>query len=68
MFDYVRSLSIDGALISDDVLVQALAAIDSRVGKKRLRSLESEALDLLTKKFREVRLDAENITGAADVR
>ena len=65
MFDFVHRLSIDEALNSDDVLVQALAVIDSRVGKMRLTSLDTGSLHPLTKKLLEVRLDAENISGAA---
>ncbi len=65
MFDFVHSLSIEEALESDDVLVQALAVIDSRVGKNRLKSLHDENLHPLAKKLLDVRRDAENIPGAA---
>ena len=59
MFDYVHSLSHDEALKSDDVLIQALAVLDSRLGKRRLEALDDSALHPLAKKFLTIRREAE---------
>ena len=44
LWDFVHSISIEDALTSDDMLIQALAIVDSRVGKRRLAQLEPGAL------------------------
>ena len=59
MFDYVHSLSHDEALKSDDVLVQALAVVDSRLGKRRLMSVDDSNLHPLAKKLLSIRREAE---------
>ncbi len=59
MFDYVHSMSHDDALKSDDVLVQALAVLDSRLGKRRLETFDDTALHPLAKKLLAVRQEAE---------
>jgi hypothetical protein len=59
---YLR-LSIDDALKSDTPLVRALAVIDRRAGKRRLRSLEVGPLEhpLVRELFR-LRCEAEGIS------
>ena len=59
MFDYVHSVSHDEAIKSDDVLVQALAVLDSRLGKRRLEAFDDSALHPLAKKFLTIRQEAE---------
>ncbi len=59
MFDYVHSLSHDEALKSDDVLVQALAVVDSRLGKRRLMSVDDSNLHPLAKKLLSIRREAD---------
>ena len=59
MFDYVHSLSHDEALKSDDVLIQALAVLDSRLGKRRLEALDDSVLHPLAKKLLSIRQEAE---------
>ena len=59
MFDYVHSMSHDEALKSDDVLVQGLAVLDSRLGKRRLETFDDTALHPLGKKLLAIRQEAE---------
>ena len=59
MFDFVHSLSIDQALNAEDVLVQALAVVDVRVGKRKLVSINAESLHPLARNLLEVRRNAE---------
>ncbi len=56
-------LSIDAALGSDDPLVRALAMIDRRVGKRRLKSmLLGEGEHPLVRAMLELRREAERVT------
>ncbi len=59
MFDYVHSLSHDKALESDDVLIQSLAILDSRLGKRRLSQLDKSTLHPLARTFLSIRESAE---------
>lgn len=66
MFAYVHSMSHDAALKSDDVLVQALAVLDSRLGKRRLKMFDDKALHPLARKLLGIRQHAESLqTNAA---
>lgn len=40
MFDYIHSMSFEEALQSSDVLIQALAVLDARLGKRRMKLLD----------------------------
>jgi hypothetical protein len=59
MFDYVHSLSHDEALQSDDVLIQALGVLDSRLGKRRLASFDASGLHPLASKLLTIRQESE---------
>jgi hypothetical protein len=59
MFDYVHSLSHDEALKSDDVLIQALAIVDTRFGKRRLESFDESELHPLARELLTIRRQAE---------
>ena len=50
-WEYVHDLSIDEALKSDDPLIQSLAVIDKRVGKRRLKKLKDKKLHPLARKL-----------------
>ena len=65
MFDYVHSMSHDKALKSDDVLIQALAVLDSRLGKRRLEAFDDSTLHPLAKKFLAIRQEAEAAQSSA---
>lgn len=41
MFAFIHDLSIDQALSSEDPLVQCLAVLDNRIGRRRLTSLKT---------------------------
>jgi hypothetical protein len=44
LWGFVHSVSVEEALASDDMLLQALAIVDARVGKRRLAQLDPETL------------------------
>lgn len=48
---FLHNLTIDDALQSNDVLIQSLAMLDKRVGKRRLKKIEPESLHPLAKKL-----------------
>ncbi|MGI8691234.1 MAG: SF0329 family protein [Thermomicrobiales bacterium] len=55
-------LSIDDALRSDNVLIRAFAMLDSRLGKRRLRTLRlGDAEHPLVRQFYNLRCEAEGI-------
>lgn len=56
------SLSIDDALRSGDVVIRAFAMLDSRLGKRRLRTMHlSDDEHLLVRHFYDLRCEAEGI-------
>lgn len=48
---FIHDLSIDVALASDNILIQCLALLDKRVGKRRLAKIDSNKLHPLAKKL-----------------
>jgi hypothetical protein len=58
---FIHELSIDQALADPDPLVQALAVLDSRTGKKRLSSIDPTDMHPLAKSMLLIRLDAEGL-------
>ncbi len=60
-WEFVHDLSIDDALSSDDPLVQSLAVIDSRVGKRKLKIIDIEMLHPLAAKLFTERCLAEGL-------
>lgn len=60
-WELVHDLSIDQAIASDDVLVQSLAMLDRRLGKRRLATLDVSSLPSLAKKLYAVRVSAEGM-------
>ena len=56
-WEYVHHLSIDEALGSSDPLIQALAVIDNRVGKRRLQKMKDEKLHPLVLKILSLRIN-----------
>ena len=56
-WEYVHDLSIDDALNSTDPLIQALAVIDKRVGKRRLQTLKEKKLHPLATRLLYVRIN-----------
>jgi hypothetical protein len=58
---FVHELSIDEALADSDPLVQTLAVLDRRAGKRRLESLEWQTLHPLARALLRVRLIAEGL-------
>lgn len=58
-WDYIHELSIDEALLSDDPLIQALAVLDKRVGKRRFTKIRESNLHPLAKKLFDTRMFVE---------
>jgi hypothetical protein len=60
-WEFVHDLSIEQALQSDDPLIQSLAVLDARIGKKRLMSLSAEKMHPLAHRLWKERLAAEDM-------
>ena len=60
-WDFVHSLSIESALADPDPLVQTLAVLDARVGKRRMDRLDPGALHRLAAALLRVRREAEGL-------
>ena len=58
---FVHELSIDQALADKDPLVQTLAVLDARLGKRRLASLDASSLHPLAQKLYAFRVQAEGM-------
>ena len=59
-WDFVHELSIDQAITSSDPLIQSLAVLDSRLGKRRLVKLDTAGLHPLARKMYAERCAAEH--------
>ncbi|MBK6895078.1 MAG: hypothetical protein IPH06_00610 [Alphaproteobacteria bacterium] len=62
---FVHELDFDQALKSDDPLIQSLAVLDRRLGKRRYSQIESKTLHPLARKLFEVRLECERFKAKA---
>lgn len=62
---FVHELSIDQSLQDDCPLIQALAVVDRRVGKRRLERMDVEAVHPLARRLLEERLAVEGISRVA---
>jgi hypothetical protein len=60
LWDYVHTISVEDALTSSDMLMQSLAIVDARLGKRRLALLDADDLHPLAAYLLLLR------TGAAD--
>lgn len=60
-WEFVHSLSIEAALADPDPLVQSLAVLDKRVGKRRLAQLEPPRFHRLAQVLLKVRNEAEGL-------
>jgi hypothetical protein len=58
---FLHDLSFDDALTSDDPLIQSLAVLDRRLGKRRFAEMEQKALHPLARKLLQTRLAAERV-------
>lgn len=58
---FVHDLSIEDALRDHDPLVQTLAVVDKRIGKRRLKQIDIDKLHPLARKLLIVRLRAEGM-------
>ncbi len=59
---FLHELSLEEALSDSDPLVQTLAVLDARLGKRRLRALDPDALHPLAEKLWKLRMDAEGLS------
>ncbi|WP_445365370.1 hypothetical protein ACJJJB_19895 [Microbulbifer sp. ANSA001] len=60
-WEFVHDLKVDEALDSKDPLIQSLATLDKRLGKRRLKEINTSNLHPLAKKLLSFRLEAEGI-------
>lgn len=60
-WEYVHDLSIDQAISSKDPLIQSLAMVDRRLGKRRLREIDDSSLHPLAKRLLHERMLAEKM-------
>jgi hypothetical protein len=58
---YLHDLPLQAALTDPDPLVQSLAVLDARLGRRRLATLDAELLHPLARRLLEVRLESEAI-------
>lgn len=71
-FDFLKScwdylqLNIDDALANKNPIIQSLAMVDKRLGKRRLIEIDFNELHPLTRLFLSIRLQTENIKTATD--
>jgi len=61
-WDFVHALSADEALQDEDPLVQSLAVLDRRIGKRRLTGLDPAGLHPLAAVLLKVRKEAEGLS------
>jgi len=59
------SLSVNEMLRSEKVVIRALAMLDSRLGKRRLRTLQLGDKHPLVRQFYDLRCEAESIKAHA---
>jgi len=60
-WDFVHTLPIEAALADPDPLVQTLAVLDKRIGKRRLSTLKNDRLHRLAAVLLGVRKEAEGL-------
>jgi hypothetical protein len=60
-WELIHSLSIEQALAEDDPLIQSLAMVDKRLGKRRLREIDPASLHPLAARLHQLRMDAEGL-------
>jgi hypothetical protein len=64
---FVHELSIEQALKDEDPLIQSLAMVDRRLGKRRLQKIAKDGLHPLALKLLEARLESEGLTDSVFV-
>jgi len=58
-WEYIHDLSIEQALLSDDPLIQSLAMIDKRLGKRKVKEIDMSLLHPLAVRLLKERIEAE---------
>lgn len=56
---FIHNLTIEGALKSNNILIQSLALLDKRVGKRRLKKIDPDKLYPLARKLFSERISAD---------
>ncbi len=59
---FVHELNFDESLNSDDPLIQSLAVLDRRLGKRHFKTVEEKNLHPLARKLFATRVSMENVT------
>ncbi|WP_444883383.1 SF0329 family protein [Microbulbifer sp. PSTR4-B] len=60
-WEFVHTLKIDEAINSENPLIQSLATLDKRLGKRRLKEIDTSTLHPLAKKLLAIRLESEGL-------
>jgi NhaP-type Na+/H+ and K+/H+ antiporter len=63
---YVHDLSIEQAVLSDNPLIQSLAMIDKRLGKRKIKEIDINLLHPLAKRLLKERIEIEKISDRAE--
>lgn len=58
---YIHDLSIEQAVLSDNPLIQSLAMIDKRLGKRKIKEIDIKLLHPLANRLLKERIEAEKI-------
>lgn len=58
---FIHDLSIEEALVSDNILIQSLALVDKRLGKRRLHKIDPAKLHPLARKLLNERVSTESL-------
>jgi len=65
-WDFIHELTIEASIDSEDPLIQSLAILDKRLGKRRLQTLIDVNLHPLAKKLLFIRLESEGLKNKDD--
>ena len=60
-WEFVHDLPIEQSLGDADPLIQSLAVVDKRLGKRRLREIDAACLHPLARRLLEIRLNADKM-------
>ncbi|MGE4159248.1 MAG: hypothetical protein AB7F75_09140 [Planctomycetota bacterium] len=61
-FEYIHSLTLDQAILDEDPLIQTLAILDKKLGRKKMMTLDRAHLHPMALKLLEVRLVCEGLS------
>lgn len=60
-WEYLHEIAFEDALVSDNPMLQALAVLDKRLGKRRYAKVHAQELHPLARRLLDARLEAEGV-------